>query len=303
MLVFDIVIPGTWLNYDSTAAACAAAAFAVDYDGNAHVAPEFADYGDDAAAAQAAHAAARAIESWVSKTEGQLRSLQSKFFEANLALNLFNSAQCQSITAADHRDRLLRAMERRREIREAVEQERGRHTSREDWEQVSLEVEIQFNREQWASGQLPMVFEHSIPHLYARSFIFALDGFDRHLEALAKTDGVPAELVKIHERVGLEFPHLRNVRNTAHHTEKRGLSLDRKWKPIKLKPVDNGFAKVQGGTTILDGLHGSRYGATMENGRYGSVDVSAASMEKLRAILLDVLHSFPWKGPKEHAPK
>ena len=49
MFVFEIIVPGTWLDYEDS--------------------------------------------DWTWKIQNQLYSLQSQFFEANLALNLFISAQ------------------------------------------------------------------------------------------------------------------------------------------------------------------------------------------------------------------
>jgi hypothetical protein len=259
MLVFDITVPGTWLDHEGAV--------------------------------------------WEEPADKLLQLLEAQFFEANLALNFFNAAKSQlQRFPSEKRDALLRGIDRRREIREVVEQERAKRATREDWEEVGLEVEVRFKYEQWASGQPPKVFEDSISHLYARAFVYALDGFDRVLGSLAKTEGVPGEVAEIHKRIVSEFPHLRAVRNTAHHPEKRGLALDRKWNPIKLKPVDTAFAKLPGGAVFLDSLHGSRYGATTENGRIGQVDVSSESMKKLQDILNAVLHSFSWKGPKRHAP-
>jgi len=53
LFIFEIIIPGTWLDYDD--------------------------------------------REWTWKIERQLDSLQSQFFEANLALNLFLSAQKKNI--------------------------------------------------------------------------------------------------------------------------------------------------------------------------------------------------------------
>ncbi|HSX89861.1 MAG TPA: hypothetical protein VLG17_17945, partial [Pseudomonas sp.] len=57
MFVFEIVTPGTWLDYDD--------------------------------------------KGWAWKTQNQLQSLESQFFEANAALNLFINAQSTRPSFAD----------------------------------------------------------------------------------------------------------------------------------------------------------------------------------------------------------
>ena len=78
MFVFEIIVPGTWLDYEDS--------------------------------------------DWTWKIQNQLYSLQSQFFEANLALNLFISAQ----TSRSHsfsKDTWDANSKRRREISEMLEQE------------------------------------------------------------------------------------------------------------------------------------------------------------------------------------
>ena len=76
MFVFEIIVPGTWLDYEDS--------------------------------------------DWTWKIQNQLYSLQSQFFEANLALNLFISAQ----TSRSHsfsKDTWDADSKRRREISEILE--------------------------------------------------------------------------------------------------------------------------------------------------------------------------------------
>lgn len=260
MFVFEIVTPGTWLDYD---------------DGY-----------------------------WAWRIQNQLRSLESQFFEANAALNLFANAQSIRPSFADH-ENWERDSQRRAEIQRAIEQERGGPQSRDDWGAIHFESEVRFKREKWSSGGVPREFEHNLPFIYARAFLYALDAFDKFLGVLAKEENVPAEVATYHENVAEAFPHLRGVRNTAQHLEdrSRGLGAGRNPQPLDLKPIDNALINAPGGGVLaLNCLNGSRYGSTMSDGHYGEVDVSPDSMQHLQKILQDVLLSFKWRGPKQHAP-
>ncbi len=259
MFVFEIITPGTWLDYDN--------------------------------------------RDWEWKIQNQLRSLESQFFEANAALNLFVNAQSIRPSFAD-RDNWERDSQRRSEIQRAVEQERGGFNSPENWDEIRFETEVRFKREKWSNGGVPQEFEHNLPFIYARAFLYALDGFDKFLGVLAKEENVPEELAKFHAQIAEKFPHLRGVRNTAQHREDRARGLGVGNKLLDLKPISNSLINAPGGgALILNGLNGSRYGSTMSDGHYGEIDVSPDSMQHLQQILEGVLQAFKWRGSKQHAPR
>ena len=234
----------------------------------------------------------------------QLNQLKSIFVEANVALNLFEHAN------HDHRqsmrsDNWHQDSERKSEIRQQVEDEHGGF-SFDNHDEITLEADRRFLRETIAVGRLPTEHHAKIPFLHARSFLYALDSFDRHLEVLSKENGVPDSLALLHARVAIEFPDLRGVRNTAHHKEDRGRGLGsgRNPQPMTLAPVENGAVSAPaGGVLMLDMLNGSNYGSTMASGHYGEVPVTAESMEKLQEILTAVLTAFRWTGPRELTPR
>lgn len=241
---------------------------------------------------------------WSWRIQNQLRSLESQFFEANAALNLFFHSRAVRPSFAN-RDNWERDSERRSEIQRAVEQERGVTMSCDDWEAIRFETEIRFKREQWSNGRVPREFEHNHPFMYARAFLYALDAFDKFLGVLAKESNVPAPIAAFHAQIVKAFPDLRGVRNTAQHLEDRarGLGSGREPKPLDLKPIANNFINAPGGgVLVLNSLSGTRYGSTMSDGHYGEIDVAPEAMQHLQAILEGVLQSFKWRGPRQHAP-
>lgn len=260
MTIFEIVIPGTWLDYP-------------DRD-------------------------------WTWRIGNLLQSLEKQFFEANAALNLFDQAQAVRFVRPKPEER-ERELDRHRELEEQVLAELSSTGSEPTWSDVRFEADIRFKREQWAAGKVPREFEHNLPLIHARSFLYALDGFDKFLGVLVKEEGTPPLLPELRTQFAAAFPHLREVRNTAQHLEdrSRGLGAGRKPQPLKLQPVANGFVQApEGGALILNCLNGTRLGSTMADGNYGEIDVSAATMRFVRATLQNVLNAFSWKGPKRHAP-
>ncbi len=243
-------------------------------------------------------------ENWSWKIQNQLRSLESQFFEANAALNLFVNAQSIRPSFAG-RDKWERDSQRRSEIQRAVEQERGEFGFHECWDEIHFEAEVRFKREKWSNGGVPREFEHNLPFIYARAFLYALDAFDKFLGVLAKEENVPEGVAKFHAQIAEEFPHLRGVRNTAQHLEDRARSLGAGKNPqsLDLKPIANSLISApSGGVLALNCLNGSRYGSTMSDGHYGEINVSPESMLRLQKILEGVLQSFKWRGSKQHAP-
>lgn len=259
MFVFEIVTPGTWLDYD-------------DRD-------------------------------WAWRIEGQLRSLQSQFFEANASLNLFASAASIHPSLAT-KEMWERGSKRRSEIQRAVEHELGNCISHENWDEIHFETEVRFKREKWGNGCVPREFEHNLPFIYARSFLYALDAFDKFLGVLAKETDIPSRVAILHEQIAKDFPSLRGVRNTSQHLEDRfrGLGAGRNPQMLKLKPIANNFINAPRGALVLNCLNGSKYGSTMADGHYGEVDVSPESMQRMQSVLQELLLLFKWRGPKQHAP-
>lgn len=238
---------------------------------------------------------------WCWKIEGLLRHLESQFFEANTALNLFATHRI-SFPERD-RSQWEAEMHRRSEIRQQVEKEIGGN-----WEQreaVDFETEKIFKHESWHKGNTPRALEDPKPFIFARAFLYALDSFDKFLSVLSKETGVPQQIEQLSAQVEEAFPHLRKVRNSAQHLEDRarGLGAGRTPKPLDLKPVVTGMISApNGGLLILNSLNGSRYGCTMADGHYGEVDVSPESMQKLQQIIEKAFACFKWKGAKRHLP-
>ena len=235
--------------------------------------------------------------------ENIIRNLVDQFYDANLALNLFIDSYKRGHNPPSA-EQWQTDSKRRSEIRREVKLKYNNPHDHAVWHEIHLQTEITFKKEQWQSGKLPRQFEHNQSFIYARAFLYALDSFDKFFGVLKKQSNVPSELEEIYIKFGREFSDLRGVRNSAQHMEdrSRGLGAGINPKPLKLKPIDNGFIKSEGGIIALNCLNGTKYGNTMADGHYGEVDVSPQSMEALSVILQDILEAFKWTGGEMHFP-
>ncbi|WP_323915768.1 hypothetical protein [Aeromonas caviae] len=240
---------------------------------------------------------------WSWEIEGILRSLEGQFYEANLALNMFLHAISRDREDMS-RERWEADSNRRSAIRKELESQLENPYDHQNWDELHLQTEIRFKREQWQSGRLPREFQHNQAFMHARAFLYALDSFDKFLNVLKLQAQVPQIVAELHDQFGSAFPQLRGVRNSAQHMEdrSRGLGAGKNPKPLELKPIENGMISAPGGALVLNCLNGSRYGNTMADGHYGEVDVSPNSMESLTSIFQSLLNAFAWKGPKSHLP-
>ncbi|MHC8395970.1 hypothetical protein ACYZT8_20380 [Pseudomonas sp. LB3P93] len=232
---------------------------------------------------------------WTLKIDPLLYGLQRQFLDANVALNLFAQAE-QQVAALYTPEARKQGSHRRNEIlQEAIQAAMPQigFNGNVDYMNIVLEADIRFKHERWSAGRPPSAFAQAAQLIYAKAFLFALDGFDKYLGVLSKTEGVPGEIAKIHEQIVEFFPDLRGVRNSAHHMEDRVRALGPGEKPLKLQPSN---------ALVLDNLGGSRYGSTMGDGHFGEVDVSVESLSALQGILNDVHGAFKWVGPKQHLP-
>jgi len=241
---------------------------------------------------------------WAWKIEGLLRNLQAQFYEANTALNLFEQAQAQQ-SSRFTREQWQADSDRRSQIRREVEAELGFDFSPQSWDRISHETEVRFKREKWSSGHVPRELERNVVSIFARAFVYAMDGFDKFLSVLGTEPGTPPKIGELSARIESMFPDLRRVRNTAQHLEdrSRGLGAGKNPKPMTLQPVENRLISApEGGVLVLNSLTDNRFGCTMSDGHYGEVEISPQSLQVLCGLLHEVLQCFQWKGPVQHAP-
>jgi hypothetical protein len=232
--------------------------------------------------------------------------IEQTLTEASVSLNLFEAASGQS-TVSPTREEWARNAERRRELVAKYERDQVTgHTGFPDsshYAEIQYQADVEAKREDWLAGRPPRSYQHALPFLHAKAFLSAVDSVGKLFGALSVVDGSPAGVAVLRESFNESFPTLREVRNSAQHVEDRIRGLGRGGQPLKLKPAQNPMVSAPaGGVLIVDSLNGNKFGGTLANGEHGEIEVSVASLERVRDLVQALIDAFPWKGPKRHYP-
>ena len=242
------------------------------------------------------------------EAQGLLNLMQNALDEAAVALHLFQEA----LRADREEPRGPEAWEAESAERQVLEQElRASHQTvlqgGEDWWEFEKKlrglVDQEIKHRAWQAGHWPRSYQHALPFLHAKSFLYSLDAIAKALQVLVDQPWAPAGVQTVRSSWSAVFAHLQEVRNTSHHQEDRILHKGKGGKPLDLKPVDNNLISApSGGVLVLNSLNGNRYGCTMADGHYGEVDVSDQSLLAAANVLQQVLDAFHWRGHARNEP-
>lgn len=125
---------------------------------------------------------------------------------------------------------------------------------------------------------IPRKYSHRIIFIHAKSFVQALDNFQRTLKTLSTYPTLPKGISEIENKLLDFFPDLRGVRNSMQHMEDRIRGLDNRNKPLTLQPINDGFINAPNGAYAFDNLHNTKFKTTMSDGHYGEIDISKQSI-------------------------
>lgn len=171
-------------------------------------------------------------------------------------------------------------------------------------EEVRAQVEQDTNRRAWQSGRWPKSCKDLLPFLYARSFLYELDGISKALGVLAKQTWAPPGIAAAQVAWTTALPHLHEVRNSSHHNYEDGVpSVGPCGEPMDLNLAEKDFIRAPGsGVMALIALLGDRYGSAVADGHYGDVEVNEVSLSTAADILQQVIDTFQWHGPVQLQP-
>lgn len=228
-----------------------------------------------------------------------LHLLDAAFAEALLALICFSNVRDRD-HSGDLASRRKRDLVEQHEAEEEAWQGRPDPMSARDSDLMlkaraikRIEGERVRTRRRWARGELPRGVAHHLPFMYARAFLFALDSVEKVLKVLASFP-VPTAAAEARDELLAALPDLRKVRDTAHHHEDRVRGVDRRGEPLDFQPINTGRIHAPGGAIVLNHLDDTRYGCTVDDGRFAQVDVTPASLLAARDAIQQVLDSVPW---------
>lgn len=231
-----------------------------------------------------------------------LYQAESDLVLASLALMLFQQQRSERVAGLDQAEWAARS-EKRMVLEKEVKAELGLSDwdySRQD--EVRNEVSVRMVNAEAAEGRLPRSYQHQLPFLHAKSFLFALDGVRKTLLSLKRIGSSAAASDIAIGILAAGVPDLAGVRDSTAHADERSQGKAR-GKALPNVPVDSfGIHAPGGGAIVISGLHGDVFHCTVEDGRLAGVAVNEGSLGAAFQAVQALLDALPWKGDSRIVP-
>lgn len=232
--------------------------------------------------------------------EGYFSNLESAFFEANAALNLFEKELNRDHPDISVEEWEMNSARLRSEEKRLLEKED--ELEREQREELYYQASVNVKRRRWENGEIPEnILSHHI-YIYGKSFVYSLDLFSLVLMRIKKEAWAPHNIDSICTDFYDGIPSLRDVRNSFHHQEDRAFGIGSDRKPMTIQPINNGLFEAPYGALIGTSLNGRSLGTTIGDGSFVEIEVSEDTLRLAQKALHDLYSSFQWSGPKVHYP-
>lgn len=118
--------------------------------------------------------------------------------------------------------------------------------------------------------------------IYAKAFVFALDGINKLLFKICKYLNPPETIEKLITEYENNFGHLKHIRDSAIHIEDRGRGKTRHEEPLNTSII------------ILGSFIDRRFGFTGADGKQYEIEISDATLQTAKEILQKVINSYTW---------
>lgn len=125
-------------------------------------------------------------------------------------------------------------------------------------------------------------YERCLNSLYAKVFVFGLDGINKLLYRLCQNLKPPPAILPLCEKYNNKFGHLRHIRDSAIHIEDRGRGVSRNQEPINTSLL------------ILGSFIERRFSFTGEDGENYEVEISETTLNEAKAIIQEVINAYSW---------
>jgi hypothetical protein len=125
-------------------------------------------------------------------------------------------------------------------------------------------------------------YERCLNGLYAKAFVFALDGIEKLFNRLVAMCDSTKEIKQLHEEYKKLFGHLKHIRDSAIHIEDRGRGKMRNQKPLDTHII------------VLGCFTERRYTFTGEDGRQYEIEISESTLKKAKSIIQEIINSYSW---------
>ena len=118
--------------------------------------------------------------------------------------------------------------------------------------------------------------------IYAKAFVFALDGIGKLIIGLCNSLHPPAEIRTLRDEYKNHFGHLKHIRDSAIHIEDRGRGKTRNDEPLNASII------------ILGSCIDNRYSFTGENGKQYEIEISNRTLLEAKDIIQKIISSYTW---------
>jgi hypothetical protein len=125
-------------------------------------------------------------------------------------------------------------------------------------------------------------YERCLNGLYAKAFVFALDGIEKLLRRLSDSLNPPKEVNHLYKEYKKCFGHLKHIRDSAIHIEDRGRGKTRDQKPLDTCII------------VLGCFIEKRYAFTGEDGKQYEIEISESTLKTAKRIIQKIINSYSW---------
>ena len=237
-----------------------------------------------------------------------LIQLESQLADASLGISFFEEASVRRLYVAratsleDHQARSHKVAM----IARAMEAELPHDLSPQDrftkMNQVHEVADLQVCREEWAAGRLPQAYEHRLPIMYAHVVLYALDAIGKTINVLVDM-GISSDIALARDTYESAIPHLKAVRDSAHHIEDRARGVHHGSKPLVLQPINTQALVAPNGALALSNLFNNKLGYTAQDGHYREIEISKNIVKTAQSAIQEVLNALTWRGPARTSPR
>jgi hypothetical protein len=137
-------------------------------------------------------------------------------------------------------------------------------------------------------------YEGCLNSIYAKAFVFALDGIQKLLSRLCEFLEPPQDVKSLVEEYEKEFGHHRYVRDSAIHIEDRGRGMKKPSGRVGRRSQERVPANIFLLGCLKVTTTATNYCFTGEDGKQHEVEISEAELLKAKRIIQAIIYSYPW---------
>lgn len=174
-----------------------------------------------------------------------------------------------------------------------------------DYDEVCALVDLRLLAQMYAAGQLPDSMARRLPVTYARAFLYALDEFRRHLDALKRFKPIEEQVTSARIAFAALVPDLFEVEHSLAYADGRA-PLKGPWNAqLALEPVPASTVDApHSGAPMMDCIDaGDIYSTTMADGNLRGVPVTPHTLARSVFIFQALLDGIPWDGSPRIEPQ